>query len=178
MNCCQYLFLNNVRQNADLMFSSIQLMETLLTELVQATWSHMPGFSTTSIEPQGGFLKPQPNQSRNRWPNPQKNCPGLKWAVAATFHSGVKRSTYYGTISLDWVNSNITLQDELSKGRPQTMPHLQTECCKQHDQTQDTLCIDYLKRKSCCWEGNFSCQTDFFRNSNSNSIKQDTLLQT
>lgn len=113
MNCCQYLFLNNVRENADLMISSIQLMETLLTELVQATWSHMPGFSTTSIEPQGGFLKPQPNQSRNRWPNPQINCPGHQWAVAATSHSGVKRSTYYGTISLDWVNSNITLQDKL-----------------------------------------------------------------
>lgn len=146
MNCCQYLFLNNVRENADLMISSIQLIETLLTELVQATWSHMPGFSTTSIETICA-LKPQPNHSRDRWPNPQKNCPGHQWAVAATFHSRVKRSTYYGTISLDWVNSNKTLQDELSKGRPQTMPHLRTECCKQHDQPQDTLCIDYLKKE-------------------------------
>lgn len=39
MNRCQYLFLNNVHEN-DLMISSIhsaELMETLLTELVQAT---------------------------------------------------------------------------------------------------------------------------------------------
>lgn len=114
MNRCRYLFLNNVRENADLMISSIhsaELMETLLTELVQATWSHMPGFSTTLVETIC-TLKPQPNHSRNSWPNPQKDLQGHQWAVAATFHSGVKRPpppTYYGTISFDWVNSNITL---------------------------------------------------------------------
>lgn len=93
MNRCQYLFLNNVRENADLKISSIhsaELMETLLTELLQATWSHMPGFSTTSVETICA-LKPQPNHSRNSWPNPQKNFQGHQWAVAATFHSGVKR---------------------------------------------------------------------------------------
>lgn len=114
MNRCQYLFLNNVHEN-DLMISSIhsaEIMETLLTELVQATWSHMPGFSTTSVETIC-TLKLQPNHSRNSWPNPKNNFQGHQWAVAATFHSGVKRSTYYGTISLDWVNSNITLQDKL-----------------------------------------------------------------
>lgn len=115
MNRSQYLFSNKVRENADLMISSIhsaELMETLLTELVQATWSNMPGFSTISVETICA-LKPQPNHSCNSWPNLQKKIQGHQWAVAATFYRGVKWSTYYGTIGLDLVNSNITLQDKL-----------------------------------------------------------------
>lgn len=114
MNRCQYLFLNNVRENADLMISSIhsaELMETLLTELVQATWSNMAGFSTTSVETICA-LKPQPNYSRNSWPNPQKDFQGHQWAVAATFYNGVKRSTCYGTSA--WIGLAAKLHSKIN----------------------------------------------------------------